>query len=63
MTYKVVDLLLANGYIIPMEIKEGLSIPRIEISNYVVDKNLRNKLGDIDIIFYSEYTKTLYLVE
>ena len=63
MTYKIADLLLANGYIIPMDIVEGLSIPKIEISNYVIDKKLKNKLGDIDLIFYSEYTKTLYLIE
>ena len=63
MTYKIADLLLANGYIIPMEIVKGLSIPRIEISNYVIDKKLKNQLGDIDLIFYSEYTKTLYLIE
>jgi hypothetical protein len=63
MTYKIADLLLANGYIIPMEITDELFIPRIEISNYVVDKKLKNKLGDIDIIFYSEYSRTLYLVE
>ncbi|EJT5933848.1 hypothetical protein ACSW8Z_00965 [Clostridium perfringens] len=63
MTYKIADLLLANGYIIPMETVKRLSIPRIEISNYLIEKKLKNKLGDIDLIFYSEYTKILYLIE
>lgn len=63
MTYKIADLLLTYGYITPMETFKGLSIPRIEISNYVADKELKNKLGDIDLMFYSEYTKTLYLIE
>ena len=63
MTYKIADLLLANEYIIPMEIVEGRSIPRIEISNYVINKKLKNQLGDIDLIFYSKYTNTLYLIE
>lgn len=63
MTYKIADLLLANGYIIPMESVKGISIPRIEISNYVINKKLKNQLGDIDLMFYSEYTKTLYLIE
>lgn len=63
MTYKIADFLLIHGYIIPMEDFEELSIPRIEISNYVVDKKLKNKLGDIDLLFYSEYTRTLYLIE
>lgn len=63
MTYKIADLLLVNGYILPMESVNGLSIPRIEISNYVVEKNIKDKLGDIDLMFYSECTKTLYLIE
>lgn len=63
MTYKIADLLLENGYILPMESVNELSIPRIEISNYVVEKNIKDKLGDIDLMFYSECTKTLYLIE
>lgn len=63
MTYKIADLLLVHGYITPMETFKGLTIPRIEISNYVVDKELKNKLGDIDLMFYSVYTGTLYLIE
>ena len=63
MTYKIADLLLTHGYITPMETFKGLPIPRIEISNYLVDKSLKNKLGDIDLMFYSVYTKTLYLIE
>lgn len=63
MTYKIADLLLTQGYITPMETFKGLLIPRIEISNYLVDKSLKNKLGDIDLMFYSVYTKTLYLIE
>ena len=41
----------------------GALIPRIEISNYVEDKKQRNELGDIDILFYSENTQILYLIE
>ncbi len=63
LTYKIADLLLVNDYILPMESLKELSIPRIEISNYVVEKNIKNKLGDIDLMFYSECTRTLYLIE
>lgn len=63
MTYKIADLLLANGYILPMESVNGLLVPRIEISNYVTGKEMKNKLGDIDILVYSEYSKILYLIE
>ena len=63
MTYKIADLLLSNDYILPMEIAYRLSIPRIEISNYVIDKNQKNELGDIDLLFYSNNSKTLYLIE
>ena len=63
MTYKVVDLLISNKYIVPMNNWQGLLIPRVEISNYVEDKKRRNELGDIDILFYSEYTHILYVIE
>lgn len=63
MTYKIVDLLLANGYVIPMQTVNGKPIPRIEISNYTTDKRLAKKLGDIDSMFFSEHTNTLYLIE
>ena len=63
MTYKIADLLLINGYILPMETVKGLLVPRIEISNYVLDKEMKNRLGDIDLIVYSEYSKILYLIE
>ena len=63
MTYKVVDLLISNEYIVPMNNWRGALIPRIEISNYVEDKKQRNELGDIDILFYSENTQILYLIE
>lgn len=63
MTYKIADLLLANEYVVPMKTVSGMSIPRIEISNYVNDKKLQRELGDIDVMFYSKYTKTLYLIE
>lgn len=63
MTYKIVDLLLANGYVVPMETVKGISIPRIEISNYTTDKKLAKNLGDLDSMFFSEHTNTLYLIE
>lgn len=63
MTYKVVDLLISNEYIVPMNNWRGALIPRIEISNYVEDKKRRSELGDIDILFYSENTQILYLIE
>ncbi len=63
MTYKIADLLLANGYTLPMESVNGLLVPRIEISNYVTGKEMKNKLGDIDLLVYSEYSKILYLIE
>lgn len=63
MTYKVVDLLISNKYIVPMNNCLGLPIPKVEISNYVEDKKRRNELGDIDILFYSEYTQILYVIE
>ena len=46
-----------------METVKGLLVPRIEISNYVIDKEMKNRLGDIDLIVYSEYSKNLYLIE
>lgn len=63
MTYKIADILMKNEYNLPMCKVEGLSIPRIEISDYTDDKNLKNKLGDIDLLFYSKYTRTLYIIE
>ena len=63
MTYKIADLLLQNGYIVPMETIHSISIPRIEISNYADDKVLTKQLGDIDSMFFSEQTRTLYLIE
>lgn len=63
MTYKIADLLLVNDYILPMENVNGLYVPRVEISNYVMDKKMKSKLGDIDLMFYSKYTKILYLIE
>ena len=52
MTYKIVELLLLQGYITPMENSNGLIIPRIGISNYLISKVDSNKLGDIDVIFW-----------
>ncbi|MFC4805664.1 hypothetical protein [Filifactor villosus] len=63
MTYKVVDLLISNKYIVPMNNWQRILIPRVEISNYVEDRKRRNELGDIDILFYSENTQILYIVE
>ena len=63
MTYKIADILLEYRYILPIEKVNGNIIPRIEIANYTSDKMKAKALGDIDLIFYSSYTKTLYLVE
>lgn len=65
MTYKVADLLLSNNYIVPMEKKRYNSrtiiIPRIEIKDYPNTK--KYDIGDIDVLFYSTYTNSIYILE
>ena len=66
MTYKIADVLFIHGYLLPMEIKkignEKIRVPQIEIEKYAT-KNLARQLGDIDIMFYSAYSATVYIVE
>ncbi|MGP8310322.1 hypothetical protein ACG0Z4_05500 [Enterocloster aldenensis] len=65
MTYKITDLLMKNNYTIPMEKKKVenkmLCLPRVEIEDYPKADEL--KIGDIDVLFYSPYTETLYILE
>lgn len=62
MTYKIADLLVQNNYSVPMKKEKKKIVPWIEISKYTQSKEQRNRLGDIDIFFYSE-KKILYLIE
>lgn len=64
LTYVIADFLRKNEYILPTIKDNGRILPYVEIDAF---KYLRdeagNKYGDIDILFYSPYHKTLYLVE
>jgi hypothetical protein len=62
MTYKIVDFLFINNYLLPLETrKDKLIVPRIEIEDYTLEK--QRQLGDIDVLFYSSNTSILYVVE
>lgn len=63
LTYRIVDLLLNNNYVIPNERKHNSSVPMIELKHYTSDKKKCGSLGDIDLSFYSPFTNTVYLVE
>ncbi|GGH67867.1 hypothetical protein GCM10008014_49750 [Paenibacillus silvae] len=63
MTYKVADVLRSAGYIVPLEKKKSLKIPRVEIKHYTESEECSRSLGDIDVMFYSRKTKILFLVE
>ncbi len=70
LTYKVADMLLLNGYLLPSKkvgLKKGVKviIPQIEINKYGGDQNEVNSrdIGDIDIAFYSPTKNTFYVVE
>ncbi|MDE6005470.1 MAG: hypothetical protein K2G88_08810 [Oscillospiraceae bacterium] len=63
LTYKIADLLLNNKYILPQQKKNGSLVPMIDIEKYTTDAPRCKELGDIDLTFYSEITKTIYLVE
>jgi hypothetical protein len=66
MTYKIADWLCIHKYILPYEIKtingQKLHIPRVELQKIVKSVNTK-ELGDIDVLFYSPYTKILYNLE
>ncbi|EDT74372.1 hypothetical protein [Clostridium butyricum] len=65
MTYKIADTLLLDEYTLPMENKRFNGkvhmIPMIEIKKYYA--NYTDKDGDIDVLFLSNRTKTLYNLE
>lgn len=63
LTYRIVDLLLNNDYVIPSERKHNFSVPMIELKHYTSDKKKCGSLGDIDLSFYSPFTNTVYLIE
>lgn len=63
MVYKIVDLLITNTYIVPTIKKKNEYIPRANIGDYLKDKSLCKKLGDIDAVFYSPHTCCIYIVE
>lgn len=63
MTYKISDLIFDNGYVLPLEKKDGLQIPLVEIKKYTNNSKIKNVLGDYDIVFYSKNTAILYLIE
>lgn len=64
MTYKIADLLMSNQYVLPMESKKiagkKIEIPRVEIKDF---DSKEKKLGDIDVLFFSPHTNTLYVLE
>lgn len=63
LTYKIADLLLNCGYILPSEKKHGLVVPMIEVKYYSADKKKCLQLGDIDLTFYSPFTQIFYILE
>ena len=63
MTYNIADHLKACGYILPVKKDHGRNIPYIEIDAFKGKKDNSRDYGDIDILFYSPYTKVLYLIE
>lgn len=63
LTFKIADLLITNGYVLPSEKKNKTQVPMIEIQRYSNNKTKCRELGDIDLAFYSPFTKTLYIIE
>ena len=63
MTYNIADHLKAYGYILPVKKDHGREIPYIEIDAFKGEKDNSRDYGDIDILFYSPYTKVMYLIE
>lgn len=63
LTFKIADLLLTNGYVLPSEKKNNTRVPRVEIGRYSNNNTRCRELGDVDLAFYSPFTKTLYIIE
>lgn len=63
LTFRIVDLLLNNNYVVPSEKKHNFNVPMIELKHYTSDKRKCRSLGDIDLSFYSPFTNTVYLIE
>lgn len=65
MTYKVADLLLSNSYKVPLQkVKKDktnkIDFPLIDIIKY---PGYKNEYGDLDVLFLSPFTNTLYIIE
>lgn len=49
LTFKIADLLITNGYVLPSEKKNKTQVPMIEIQRYSNNKTKCRELGDIDL--------------
>ena len=64
LSYKVADLLINEGYILPLEKKRLPNSKKITIPRVDIQKIGSHKInGDIDVLAFSKYTNTLLNIE
>jgi len=63
MSYKIIDILITNSYIVPNQKWENEYIPRANIGDYLDDGFLCKQYGDLDAVFYSPHTYCIYIIE